>query len=390
MVAIISILSTITFGQYRQSRLKANDVRRKADLNSLYKGLLTVYSDTGTFPSNNNIPWGIALTAPDGTLYMKQVPEDTNTDLPYYVQTDLEQKKVAIFSNLENVEDSKYNEYCSYGYSVNNKIYHYVIFSSNTSFTDFGLVCDPISPTNTPMPVATNTPVPAPTNTPVPTATNTPVLVATNTPTPTATRTPTLVPPTATRTPTLVPTLTPTPSCTKVICYQDADSDGYGNPSASTNEYCVCSGVWVSNNTDCCDTIYLINPGATYYTTPHAACAGVASIWDYNCDSAVTYAFGVGNTGILAGRLELGHFLYGGDPDCDIWLGYNAEYLVPDDCGEGPRYVCDGSDPWVWAEGWVTARKLADYGAVCENVTPYRMTYPGVCTSTQEAIIKCR
>ena len=148
VVAIISILSTITFGYFRQSRLKANDIRRKADLNSLYKGLLTVYNDTGTFPSNNNIPWGTELTASDGTLYMKQVPEDSDTNLPYYVETRDEGKKVAIFSNLENSEDIEYNKYCpegtpkTSGYRANNgKIYHYVIFSSNTSFSDFGLNC---------------------------------------------------------------------------------------------------------------------------------------------------------------------------------------------------------------------------------------------------------
>ena len=142
-VAIIAILSVIAFGQYRQSMIKANDVQRKGDLNSLYKALLMVYNDTGVFLTNDEIDWGGELVGLDGTVYMKQVPQDPNSSSPYFVQTADDDKKMAIFAVLENPEDIEYNKYCLAGYAAGGLTYHYVIFSPNTSAADFPVTCAP-------------------------------------------------------------------------------------------------------------------------------------------------------------------------------------------------------------------------------------------------------
>jgi len=145
-VAIIAILSVIAFGQYRQSMIKANDVRRKGDLSSLYKALLLVYGDMGRFLTNSEIPWGGELVGSDGTMYMKLVPEEPNPDFPYFVQTADDDKKMAIFATLENPEDIEYNKYCpgGGGYLAGNGItYHYVILSPNASVGDSLTSCTP-------------------------------------------------------------------------------------------------------------------------------------------------------------------------------------------------------------------------------------------------------
>jgi len=73
--------------------------------------------------------------------------------------------------------------------------------------------------------------------------------------------------------------------CTYPTCYQDADSDGYGNPSVPNATGCTsCISGYVANNTDCCDTSALANPGGTYQTTAIPAGCPKSGTYDYNCN----------------------------------------------------------------------------------------------------------
>ena len=165
----------------------------------------------------------------------------------------------------------------------------------------------------------------------------------------------------------------------------------------SNNSGCTsCVAGYVTNNTDCCDSNAQINPGATYYTTAHAACAGVSSNWDYNCSGTITYAVDVPGfpNKPITGRSKYSadaYFRYGTSDCSGLWLGFDAQYLVSGDCGQGPYWVCDGKDPWVWRDGQVRARKSPNFGEPpCETLAPYWMTEPGVCSSQNSAVVKCR
>jgi hypothetical protein len=203
---------------------------------------------------------------------------------------------------------------------------------------------------------------------------------------------PTTSPPPPTSTP-IVPT--PTSTCTNPVCHRDWDTDGYGDPGVANNTGCAsCVAGYVIDNSDCCDNNNLIRPGSAYYSTPHASCVGVGSTWDYDCSGTVTFAVGATSVS-LAGRLKSGgYFRYRG-PDCAGWspsetgyLGFDAQYITQADCGKN-YYLCDDEDLSVFDDGQVYSRKSAT--GVCENITPYWMTAPGVCTSLGwQQTVKCR
>jgi hypothetical protein len=66
-----------------------------------------------------------------------------------------------------------------------------------------------------------------------------------------------------------------------VLCYRDADGDGYGNPAVSQDFPGGCAAGWVLDNTDCNDNNIAINPGAA------EVCNGV----DDNCVSGADEGF---------------------------------------------------------------------------------------------------
>ncbi|MFA6250765.1 MAG: type II secretion system protein [Candidatus Shapirobacteria bacterium] len=117
VIAIMSILTVITVGQFQQAKMKANDVQRKGDLNSLFKAVSMYYTDLGTLPSA--VTMNSYLTDAEGDaefkdgtgyVYMKVVPIEKITGMPefcYAVSAD--GKKFGLFAGLQNKQDGDCN-----------------------------------------------------------------------------------------------------------------------------------------------------------------------------------------------------------------------------------------------------------------------------------------
>jgi len=72
------------------------------------------------------------------------------------------------------------------------------------------------------------------------------------------------------------------PTASLAPWYQDADGDGYGDPGVWTCRPGT-GDPWVTNNGDCCDLLFDVNPGQSAFFNTAYDCAGLAS-WDYDCD----------------------------------------------------------------------------------------------------------
>ncbi len=131
-IAILGILATVGWGQYRTSQEKARDAQRKADLDNIARALEMYYNDLQRYPSS--LIWGFPLEHDLGSeiiVYMKKVPEDPSSDQDYCYQTDLGGSYFKLYAKLENEKDSDYYEEL---YSCNGvKEYSYGISSSNES-----------------------------------------------------------------------------------------------------------------------------------------------------------------------------------------------------------------------------------------------------------------
>ncbi len=166
VMGIMSVLATITFGQYGSAQKKARDVQRKNDasavvkalsfFNNDYKILYSSYVATPTlYPVNTLLSAGnLPLTgpAPDYYVYMSKVPkenkatvpvsDDTHTIKNYCYVTD--NRGFGIFTNLENRNDGDCRDYrldgayaCTPG-----EYFNYAITSPNVTAETF---LDPLS-----------------------------------------------------------------------------------------------------------------------------------------------------------------------------------------------------------------------------------------------------
>jgi hypothetical protein len=101
----------------------------------------------------------------------------------------------------------------------------------------------------------------------------------------------------------------------KLTFYRDADGDGYGNPSLTT-QACTAPTGYVSNNTDCNDSLASVHPGAT------EVCNGI----DDNCNGSV-------DEGVL--------LTFYRDADGD---GYGNPSVTTAACSAPAGYVSNNSD----------------------------------------------
>lgn len=110
VMAILGILASIGFGQYRTSQEKARDAQRKADLDNIARALEMYYNDNQSYPSADLLSWGNPFQKEVGgstIIYMKQLPQDPGgVDYCYFSDG----SSYRLYSILENERDSDYYE----------------------------------------------------------------------------------------------------------------------------------------------------------------------------------------------------------------------------------------------------------------------------------------
>lgn len=111
VTAILGILSVMGLGNFTTSRLKAQDLAKKSDLQTIAKGLETYAYDHRAYPPStgskitcqDNVvcDWGDPFT--DGsTLYVAKLP-GSSVNPEYYYQSD--GRTYTLYTNLSNGED---------------------------------------------------------------------------------------------------------------------------------------------------------------------------------------------------------------------------------------------------------------------------------------------
>jgi len=152
VIVIMGVISTIGFGQYRKSQLKARDAQRKGDLDNIARALEMYYNDHESFPGDSDDSGFIEVDTGDGAVddlawgetfettevvYMKTLPEDPNDDYSYCYESDAQGSFFKLFAILENTDDADFYgdpSDPSSGYSCGgDQYYRYGISSSNTT-----------------------------------------------------------------------------------------------------------------------------------------------------------------------------------------------------------------------------------------------------------------
>lgn len=112
VMAILSILSGILFGNFVTSLSKSRDSRRKQDLDNIQKALEVYYNGNEQYPvasGASGLPWGSPLQDTHGVpkVYMQRLPYDTSSNMNYVYQSDGTYYK--LYSCLENDKDASYD-----------------------------------------------------------------------------------------------------------------------------------------------------------------------------------------------------------------------------------------------------------------------------------------
>lgn len=121
-VAVISVLTMLIVPYLRSQTYRANDARRKAELNRISQALEEYEKDFSCYPQ-----------APIANLnpYLTQIPRDPifKTAYPYETDGTACPKWYRLFSRLQNTKDPDYR--VSIGPAALPKIYNFVVTSPN-------------------------------------------------------------------------------------------------------------------------------------------------------------------------------------------------------------------------------------------------------------------
>lgn len=142
VIAILSILSTLGIANFQTARIKARDLERKADLQTIAKSLETYANDHRLYPlsdTNGQIicqpnsaticTWGHPFT--DGnTIYAVILPIDPGSNYSYlYNSTD--GKSYTLYAHLENTHDPSLTTFTPTVYCGGTNLCNYKLSSSN-------------------------------------------------------------------------------------------------------------------------------------------------------------------------------------------------------------------------------------------------------------------
>ncbi len=115
VIAILAILATLGVTNFQSARIKARDLARKSDLQTIAKSLETYVNDHRAYPNSSDskilcqpttgavCDWGEAFT--DGTTtYIITLPQENSSSL-YYRYESVSGANYTLYAHLENPND---------------------------------------------------------------------------------------------------------------------------------------------------------------------------------------------------------------------------------------------------------------------------------------------
>ena len=129
VMAILGIITTLSFGNFRVSQMKSRDAERKADLGQVQRALEMYFNDKNRYPSSLDLTQdNSGLIDENETVYMKELPTDPVGNPEYCYQTNEVGTSYQIYAKLENSQDPDLGgPYTCSGSSA----YNYGVASSN-------------------------------------------------------------------------------------------------------------------------------------------------------------------------------------------------------------------------------------------------------------------
>lgn len=113
VMAILAVLALIGLGSFRSTQIKSRDIRRKSDLEQLQRALEMYHNDYSSYPlseggeikiGETSFGWGDELVDVNGTVYMKELPNDPK--IPQYCYLSVNNgTSYAVYAMLENDQD---------------------------------------------------------------------------------------------------------------------------------------------------------------------------------------------------------------------------------------------------------------------------------------------
>ncbi len=119
VIAILSILSTIGVANFQSARIKARDVGRKSDLQSISKSLEAYVNDHRSYPLSNGdgkiicksgstiCNWGAEFSDDNGTIYSATLPSDSGGYTYWYSSST--GSSYTLYAHIENDNDPAIN-----------------------------------------------------------------------------------------------------------------------------------------------------------------------------------------------------------------------------------------------------------------------------------------
>lgn len=140
VIAILAILSTLGVSNFQTARIKARDLSRKSDLQTIAKSLEAYVNDHRTYPSSDSsgqiicqppgtvCPWGEPFT--DGTtIYSSILPQDSLTSYAYFYSSN--GTSYSLYTRLENTQDQSITTFDPVVYCGGTNLCNYKISSGN-------------------------------------------------------------------------------------------------------------------------------------------------------------------------------------------------------------------------------------------------------------------